>query len=276
MCIKKKLNKFMAVGVLVGMMSFIPSVVDVPIISGISVAHAQEDDAYTKKINEISNLLINTRYNDAINICNELIKNNQNRWEAYRDRAFAYTRIHQYDKALEDINKAISLAPDEPIPYWHKAAIYEGMHQSDKVRECYEQLIEVYTKLIKKDPNKSSYYLNRATVYYYKFNDYNRAIEDYRKGLSLPDDEVYPDSLKKSYPNIEKEARATHYWSCGQCYQKINDYVNAIEMYTKAIELNPKNLLYWQDRGKCYKAIGEDDKAKADFVEAEVRSHGGQ
>ena len=52
MCIKKKLNKFMAVGVLVGMMSFAPSVVDVPIISGISVAHAQEDDAYSKKRNE--------------------------------------------------------------------------------------------------------------------------------------------------------------------------------------------------------------------------------
>ena len=87
----------MVVGVLVGMMSFAPSVVDVPIISGISVAHAQEDDAYMKKINEWSGLFLNKKYNEALAICNELIQNYPDRWNAYQSRGSTYQYMHQYD-----------------------------------------------------------------------------------------------------------------------------------------------------------------------------------
>ncbi|MBR1859692.1 MAG: tetratricopeptide repeat protein [Selenomonadaceae bacterium] len=251
------------------MMSFVPSVVDVPIISGISVAHAQEDDAYSKKRNEWYNLDLNKKYNEALVISNELIQNYPDKWDAYRTRSITYKNMHQYDKALEDINKAIELAPDEPTLYWDKTFIYEAMHQPNKVRECKEELIKVYTRLIQQNSNKQSYYFDRAFAYQ-SLEDYKSAAADYTKGLSLPYEFENDNNVDKN------EYLGSYYFVGGFCYQNIKDYANAIEMLSKAIEFEPNRWHSYLLRGQCYEAIGEKDKAKADYVEAEIRKHGGQ
>ena len=272
MRIKKTLCKMVVAGVLGGIMSFAPNVVDVPpIISGISVAHAQEDDAYMQKIDECTQLLIQKKYNDVVNICNDLIQSNPNRWNAYERRGFAYKDMRQFDKALEDVNKAIELAPDEYTSYWTKIAVCEGMNKPDEVRKCNEQLIEIYTRLISKDSNYSEYYTARAVIYK-NLNEYQKAIADYKVSVTLP--HTVPEVMK-AFGTTENSMIAGDYFMCGMIYKKIKDYANAIEMYTKAIELDPDHSLYWHLRGQCYEALGEKDKAKADYVEYEIRLKGG-
>lgn len=285
MRIKKNLCKMVVVGVLGGVMSFAPNVVDVPIISGISVAYAQEDDAYMNKLrNEWHNLFIQHKYNEALNICNELIQAYPNRLNAYRSRGVTYQSMNQYDKALNDFDKVIELAvPDKDFDllstiYGDKARVYEAMHQPDKVRECREKEAEAYTTCIQKKPDYSSYYTLRASVYD-ELGDYQKAIEDYKKAISLPhyvDEETKKIMEKFGQKYDEYTMIAGDYYMCGGIYQKIKDYKNAVEMYSKAIELNPDDSIYYLVRQQCYEALGEKEKAKADHVEYEILSKEGK
>ena len=285
MSIKKFLCKMAVIGVLSGFVTFAPSVADVPIIPNSSIAYAQEDDAYMKKHSEWSNFFLQYKYNEALNVCNEWIQINPNRWNAYSARGSTYQYMHQYDKALADFDKAIeliniSLDKDfESLPsvYGNKARIYEKMHQPNKVRECQEKELEAYTLVIQKKPDDRLYYTLRANVYD-ELGEHQKAIADYKTAISLPhhlNEEVKEsmDKLGQKY-TVETEL-AQDYFMCGNIYQKIKDYANAIEMFTKAIELYPDKSLYWNLRGQCYEAIGDKAKAKADYVEYQIRSKGG-
>ena len=47
----------------------------------------------------------------------------------------AYIFLQQYQKALDDINKAIALAPGSPDDYALRAGIYEAMGEIAKAKE---------------------------------------------------------------------------------------------------------------------------------------------
>lgn len=47
------------------------------------------------------------------------------------------------------------------------------------------------------------------------------------------------------------------------------DYRGAIKLYDEVIQLNPYMYQAYNIRGKCYKALGEESKAQADFKKAE-------
>ena len=282
MRIKKTLSKIAIAGILSGTVTFAPNVVEVPIIPIVSVAYAQEDAAYMQKIDDWRNLFMQKKYNEALNLCNELIQNYPERWNAYHSRGTTYQYMHQHDKALTDFDKAIELInmnidkyfESLPFEYEQKAQIYKEMNQPNKVHECREKQIEAYTFVIKKKNDDPVYYTLRACLYD-ELGEYQKAIADYKTAIALPhhlNEEVKKtmDKLGKKY-SVETEL-AGDYFMCGTIYKKIKDYANAVEMYTKAIELNPDENIYWNQRAQCYEALGEEDKAKADYAEYKIRS----
>lgn len=54
----------------------------------------------------------------------------------------------------------------------------------------------------------------------------------------------------------------------GQAYNLEGDFPNAIQSFSKAIDLAPNNPEIYFMRGKVYREIGEQDKAEADFRKA--------
>ena len=228
-------------------------------------------------------MFLQKKDNEAINICNELIQNYPNKYGAYNYRSFIYLSINQYDKALEDIDKAIGLVDHnkdfEQLPYMYerKADIYEAMLKSDNAREFKEKELEAYTNVIKRKPNDPVIYTLRGHLYD-DLGEYQKAIADFKKAATLP--HHLDEQVKKNMDNLGLKYTvdtqiASEYFMCGIIYQKIKDYANAIEMYTKGLELNPDDRVYWLQRAKCYEAIGEKAKAKADYIEYQVRSKGG-
>ncbi|MBI3378048.1 MAG: tetratricopeptide repeat protein [Nitrospirae bacterium] len=74
----------------------------------------------------------------------------------------------------------IALEPNNAIPYGLRGGAYRR-------KEQYNKAIEDYTKAISLDPNPNRagiYYTNRAAAYW-KMGDKNRAITDYQKGCDL-------------------------------------------------------------------------------------------
>ncbi|MFC2050431.1 tetratricopeptide repeat protein [Chloroflexota bacterium] len=78
-----------------------------------------------------------------------------------------------------------------------------------------------------------------------------RAIAERTKVLDLP-------------PSIY----ASSYFARGLEYEDIDEYDKAIACYTKAIELDPEDALYYRFRGHAYEDRGEYDEAIADYTRA--------
>ena len=52
-------------------------------------------------------------------------------------------------------------------------------------------------------------------------------------------------------------------------YVEKGEYGEAIKDYSKAIELDPDDADVWNDRGDAYTKLGNEAKAKADYLKAE-------
>lgn len=51
-------------------------------------------------------------------------------------------------------------------------------------------------------------------------------------------------------------------------YYKKGDYMNALHYYTQAIQINPKVSIYFSNRARAYRRIGDFEKSTLDAQEA--------
>lgn len=118
----------------------------------------------------------------------------------YRMRAGCYIRVHQKnaDKnnlimALSDYTKALEIKP-KPHTYYLRASIHKKL-------EMYEEAIVDYSGAINLKGDKDYYYLDRAMLYI-EIGEYERAIDDAHKVISLN-----PNNFQAKYiiNNYQKE-----------------------------------------------------------------------
>ena len=55
------------------------------------------------------------------------------------------------------------------------------------------------------------------------------------------------------------------YYNRGEDYRNLKQYKQAIEYFSKAIQLNPDPPKFYLSRGRCYQALGNISKANSDF-----------
>jgi tetratricopeptide (TPR) repeat protein len=63
---------------------------------------------------------------------------------------------------------------------------------------------------------------------------------------------------------------ADPYYVRGEAYLELKKYPEAVADFTKAIELDPKNVIAYDNRGKAYKALGKTKEAEEDFAKAKA------
>ena len=153
----------------------------------------------------------------------------------------AYQR-GDFDRAIQDYDKAIALNPDDAIAYYNRGIAYGA-------KGDYARVIHDYDKAIALNPDLAEAYNNRGNAYRAK-GDYGRAIQDYGKAIALnPDD-------------------AEAYYNRGNAYRAKGDYGRAIQDYGKAIALNPDYAEAYNNRGSAYGAKGDHGLAIQDFDKA--------
>ena len=160
----------------------------------------------------------------------------------YKNRANCYSKLKQYDKAINDYTEAIEIDPDEDNYYFERASLYSDLGQ-------FEKAINDYTKALKLNPNDSCSYFNRAECYI-TLKQYKKAIDDYTKAMELdPND-------SDSY--VRRAA----------CYYVLQHYKKALEDYSKLIKLLPNEADYYNYRAGCYIALKQYKKAIGDYDKA--------
>lgn len=94
-------------------------------------------------IHEGNELVIQGRYDEAIEECTKAIALDPSLVKAYCWRAVAYYQKAQYDSALADYNEAIELDPNLAEAYINRAAVYCAKMQCDlAIADC-NKVIEI-------------------------------------------------------------------------------------------------------------------------------------
>jgi len=238
-----------------------------------------------------------SEYDKAINDCTKAIELNPKSAFAYGARGSAYRMKGNVKQAVSDLNKALELNPgnafaknelqkanaagapavddnddsffdedDEGIP---DEAI-EEYNKGEKFLEDgnYEKAVEACTKAIKLGFWTSNPYVRRGNAYTW-LDKWDLAIADYTEAIKIFEGER----------NFDPDFLYRHeiYRLRGDAHKVKSNLPDALKDLTKAVELLEAEIndfdcfADWEkgypylSRGKVYKAMGENDKALADF-----------
>ncbi|XP_064629906.1 nucleolin-like isoform X2 [Lineus longissimus] len=90
--------------------------------------------------NEMANL---GHYNEAIDLFTEAIKLDGSDFRFFGNRSYCYDRVLQYEKALRDAEKAISLSPDWPKGHFRKGRAFAGLKLYADAEQAFMQVLKL-------------------------------------------------------------------------------------------------------------------------------------
>ena len=163
------------------------------------------------------------------------------------DRAYlgrAQLRLAQTDtvRALEDIDKCISLNKNEPNAFVLRSVI--KMNANNDVKGALEDMNEA----IKLEPHYAGYFINRAFMKY-RLDDYFGAMADYDYAISL------------------EPTNVTAYYNRALLRMEVNDNNKAIHDFSYVLKSDPGQVLARYNRASLYYKTGQYKDAIADYDE---------
>ena len=161
---------------------------------------------------------------------------------SYYVQAIYYSKLNVWEKAIENILKAIRLN-DESIEYKYQLANYNYIIGN------YKNAIEICEEINSKNPKYIQSYIILAKVYIRK-EDIENAQQNINKALILD----------KNIPEI--------YCILAELCLMKKEYDKAIENYKIAVSMNPKTELYYAKIAECYYMLENYKDAYVYYKEA--------
>jgi len=215
----------------------------------------------------------NKAWKNGETLWTKALQHNENAVAAWSNRADFYQKSKQYNKAINDYEQAIAIAPDKNNLYSSMGKTYFDMGQIQQAIEKYNigiNLPEPFAELL----------INRGVAYAAQ-SKFDLALVDINKGLSLEADNangllnrglIYYSQrqLTKAIPDLEKylnhnQSTAENWYILGLSYRNSGDTKSAIPAYAKAIQINPSDKRYYNSRAKAYQALGMNAEANKDL-----------
>lgn len=166
------------------------------------------------------------------------------------NRGNVYYRLNEYDKALNDYNNAIASSSSSIIPYFNRGNIHYDLGN-------YQEAIEDFTKCIELDPGFTDAYNGRVKVNL-KLNHFDNVLQD----ISILN------SLSSVYKSKNSPRKFEDFFIQGLINHEKREYLNALQEFTKAIELNPGFSQAYMRRGLSNLELERYKDALADFNRA--------
>ncbi|MCM1502071.1 MAG: tetratricopeptide repeat protein [Bacteroidales bacterium] len=243
------------------------------------------------------------KYQDAVNIFDNVIALYSDYSSGYSFRAEAYFGLGDCASAASDVVTALGIDSDSKafnLMVEHSEDAYTNLITRLKAKalsepnngfwqycqgavnesaEKYGAAVETYSKAMTKDPSDITAF--RISSCYEKMGNWKKAHEYIDKAIEMDPDYVSYRSTKANlyyysgdFENaileidkcVEAEPETAFYYRRRGLFKANNgDFEGALEDYTSAIVLSPKTAYPYIHRGKIYLECGEEDKAKEDF-----------
>jgi len=172
-------------------------------------------------------------------IYEKLLTKDQNNYELINLLGVISLQQKNFNDAITQINKAISLNPSHH-------ALYNNLGVAYKETEKYESAIENFKRAIEIKPNYAEAYNNLGIIFKKKYQ-YNEAYNNYQKAIELNP------NYAESYNNL------------GLLYGDTKRYKEAIINFSKAIELNKNYIDAYKNRANIYSLYKKQPLAIKDY-----------
>ncbi|VVH64494.1 TPR domain protein, putative component of TonB system [uncultured Gammaproteobacteria bacterium] len=179
----------------------------------------------------------------VVKLLSEIIAKEPWNVDAFKKRGVTYTKLKQFEKAVQDFDQAIKLNPKHANAFNNRGVAYADLKQ-------FEKAIQDYDQAIKLNPKDADVFNNHGNAYV-DLKKFEKAIQDYEQAIKLN----------------PKHADAFH--GRGIAYAGLKQFKKAIWDYDQAIELDPKYARPLYNRALAYRELGEEEKAIEDFKEAQ-------
>jgi len=130
-------------------------------------------------VNTVLTYQRNKIWKDDYTLWADCVKKSPNKVRVHLNRGVAYTRLGQYQRAIEDYNEAIRLNPDLAEVYNDRGVAYRKLGQ-------YQRAIEDYNEAIRLNPDLAEVYYNRGDAYLSQSNN-ELGCRDAQKACELGD-----------------------------------------------------------------------------------------
>ncbi|WP_299460417.1 tetratricopeptide repeat protein [uncultured Microscilla sp.] len=215
-------------------------------------------------------------YAQAIQDFTKAINLNSHSDDAYHYRGEAYFRVRRYVKALADFNKAIEIDPRQSSASYHLRGLVKYN------LKLYKQAIADYNQAIKIAYSDETYFVDRAKAFL-ELKRYKKALKDCNAALKISKTYAYAlsvrglvkaaqgnrqaasEDLKAAIQNAKNDPKEYMYRNyLGDFYRNTRQTTRAIEEYSAAIHLNPRNTHGLYNRSLLRLTLGNYDKALED------------
>ncbi len=236
-----------------------------------------------------------SNYEEAISDLNLAIKINPKDDDAYSIRGIAKKELGDTQGAIDDCSKAIDINPRNPFNYLRRGDV--GFSESN-----YQSCFADYNKSIEIDPTNEVVYINRGELKSF-LKDYQGAIDDYTKAIEIKPEAandkgciayIARGESKKCLGDLIgaredwnkakdlgfelaslfldgsiQYTETEDYRSLGkEAFYEKQDFKEAIEMLTKAIEKDPEDAFSFDVRGRSKMMLGDTQGSLEDFNKA--------
>lgn len=178
--------------------------------------------------------------NDAIETFNIAVRVSSEHVETYLYRGACHRELKQYENAIADFDRAITLNPKKVFEYTFKAG--KAFFKEGRLNDA----IEMFSIAVRVSSKHVGTYLYRGASYR-ELRHYENSIADFDRVLSLNPRSAYAFAV------------------CGSSYYTFGEYRKAMEALENAVKLDPENALAVYCRGVLFSSLKMYEEAIADF-----------
>ncbi|MBN1297971.1 tetratricopeptide repeat protein [bacterium] len=184
-------------------------------------------------------------YNEAVNILEEGLQAAPNDEELARFLGQVYFKLRETDKAEKAFHKTVSLNPDDEIAQYYLGICYTLRKENDQPKPAWFEASQAFAKAVELNPSdhRYNYQYGHALLMLRKFQQAKAPLE-------------------VAYATEEGRGDYKVVTDLGIVYQALDMNDNAIELFEKAIGLNPEKHAPYQYLGGLYMAARNFDKVK--------------
>lgn len=205
------------------------------------------------------------RFDDAIETLDEAIALDPENVEAYTLRGASYAAQREYQRAIDDFTRALNIVPYDWSVYVFRADTYANMGERGEAMLDYDMALEL-------NPRYLPAYQNRAALHQILGQADEAALDElmvqgitqstrsgYRRAIDAFSDVIALD-------NGENRVSAYAYYNRGLAFFSLEDFESSIEDFTSALEIYPDMHDSYLGRGIAHRIEGDIQLAGADFL----------
>lgn len=183
--------------------------------------------------------------------------------------------LGRYVDALKCFDKALELEPEEGLNWHSKGSLLDKMWKKDEAKHYFERAIKCYDAKLAEDPEDKYAWGNRASALE-EITKYDSALKSVDKALKIDPDydwalnlkgyilwrmKNYSESIKYLDKAIDLESEEDYYYDKARVFCALKQYENALELFNKALSLNPRHYKSLYAKGVIMEEMGKPGEA---------------